>query len=267
MKKVFAFSTPTLVVTISLIASCVILTFAYQQSKLARTSLKGITQQANNQLKSEQTPASISAIQESPFPTELLMRPKRLDGWIAPVLLTPKPNCLTNPENSLSSEVVNPDCPVWKEAIVSTDPTIKAEVVPVRGTTGRLRFRKNGQTLVTPPLKIEASASVAVSFLKENEILVDLSGYEWRRQMRLLNGSWTEVQTPEPVQAAYPWLEKPPFHLVLGRTQDKYIETRWPPAGTGYFGNDPQRSVWALVYIVDRKTGQVVAEEAEPRGE
>jgi len=197
----------------------------------------------------------------TPFPVELIGRKSPVsDTWVEPVVLQPIKGCVTNPTGDLGTEVVDPRCAVWSEAVVSSDKSIVAQVIPKDKTsmTGALRFMRKGKQMPLPGMSVDAATSVSVTYVDEHTVLVETGGYEWRKQVRLQENSWQEVSVPEPVLAAFPWTPKPPFELVLGEKFDRYTETRWPPSAEGYFGDDEYRSKWALTYVVDRSTGQVV---------
>jgi len=202
------------------------------------------------------------------FPVELIGKESSVkESWLIPIELKTKEGCVTNPQGDLGTDVVDPNCKVWSEAIVSADKTVVAQVVPVDVQTqkGVLRFLKNGVMMSVPSLPVYATERVSVQYLNAQTIVVRTGVYEGYRQLRLRDGVWDNVKPPQSVLAAYPWEPKPPFILTLGNTYDKYTEFRWPPGGEGYFGDDPYRSKWALAFIVDRATGNVVATEVVAR--
>ena len=198
------------------------------------------------------------------FPTQLIDRESSINStWSKPIALRVHEGCISNPSGELASEFANPACVVWSEAIISSSNNIIAQVVPVdvNGKQGVLQILQDDENIPLPPLPIDSSVHVAAAYINEQTILVDMSGYEWQKQVIRQGDTWQEIDVPESIQKAFPWDPTPPFTLLeISERYDHYVETRWPSRAEGYFGEDANRSIWALTYIVDRITGKIVEE-------
>lgn len=230
-------------------------------------------------VKSNETPVQVES--DPLFPKELIGKASAItEAWIEPVLLENKEECLVAPSPGVYGMGWDPKCKVMAEAIISKEDGIKAEIVANtnKSGTGKLRFLKNDSVLAIPTIEIDSNIegapdAVWVSYVDEHNIRVLIRDYDNYRELSLDNGQWITPGIPKNVLAAYPWDNKPPFYTELSKHYVKYVETRNPmllnnsmmSLEAGYFGTDPYRSKWALVYTVDRATGEIVEQTVTER--
>lgn len=215
------------------------------------------------------------------FPKELIGKASTItEAWIEPVLLENKEECLVAPVPGTYGMSWDPKCKIMAEAIISKEEGIKTEIAANANKpgTGKLRFLKNDSVLAIPTIEIDSNIegapdAVSVTYVDEHNIRVLIRDYNNFRGLSLDNGQWITPGIPKNVLAAYPWDDKPPFYTRLSKHYVQYIETRDPmllnnsitSLEAGYSGTDPYRSKWALVYTVDRATGEIVEQTVTER--
>lgn len=204
---------------------------------------------------------------DAPFPMDLIGKKSTItETWIEHVRIENKRECFTRGED-IASEVWSPNCPIVADTVLPTDKRIRVQILldEKEPTVGHLQILKDGKKLSLPDLLLDASSAISVSYVDEKTIYVRKSGYEWYQNLKLTDGEWKQHEIPQVVLEAYPFKSKPPFDIQLGRKYTRYTETRWPPGGEGYYGEDPNWNKWALEYIFDRSTGKIVETRAVER--